>query len=180
MFGSLAHELAPATALFREQHPACTLSFHEVHFSDPFGPLRAGQVDLQLCWLPVREPDITVGPVVLSGPLSLMVPRAHPLAGRASVRLENLGDCVFPAVPSAATCGAGESVRSSRSPPTRPPARLRPRGLQAAEHRRAVHQPPQAVARPGHTATSLPSPTRPRSTSLPSRPHLDTALTRKR
>ncbi|WP_390898507.1 transposase [Streptomyces fulvoviolaceus] len=29
--------------------------------------------------------------------------------------------------------------------------RLRQRGLQAAEHRRAVHRPPQAVARPGHT-----------------------------
>lgn len=98
VFGSLAHELAPATALFRERHPGCALSFHEVHFSDPFGPLRAGRVDLQLCWLPVREPDVTVGPVVLAGPLYLMLSGSHPLADRGSARLEDFADCVFPAV----------------------------------------------------------------------------------
>ncbi|WP_443067655.1 DUF6221 family protein [Streptomyces sp. NBC_01351] len=29
--------------------------------------------------------------------------------------------------------------------------RLRPRGLQAAEHHRTLHQPTQTVARPGHS-----------------------------
>ncbi|MEU6670076.1 transposase [Streptomyces sp. NPDC046727] len=36
-------------------------------------------------------------------------------------------------------------------PPRWPPARLRCGVLQAAHHRRAVHQLPQPVARPGHT-----------------------------
>jgi hypothetical protein len=98
IFGPLAHDLEPTTRLFRERYPTCSLSFHEVGFSDPFGPLRAGDIDLQTCWLPVREPDLTVGPVVVQGPLSLMVSASHPLAGRGRVRLEDLSDCVLPGI----------------------------------------------------------------------------------
>jgi DNA-binding transcriptional LysR family regulator len=99
IFGPNAHDLAPATRRFRERYPACGLSFHEVRFTDPFGPLRAGDIDLQTCWLPVREPDLTVGPVVMAGSLSLMVSDSHPLAGRERVCLEDLADCTLPAVP---------------------------------------------------------------------------------
>lgn len=49
------------------------------------------------------------------------------------------------------------------------PARLRCRCLQAAQHRRAVHQPPRTVARPGHTMRQ----TRHR---LPGRTHLAAIL----
>jgi hypothetical protein len=38
--------------------------FRDVHFDDPFGPLRSGEIDMQLLWLPVKEPDLTVGPVL--------------------------------------------------------------------------------------------------------------------
>ncbi|WP_031488080.1 LysR family transcriptional regulator [Streptomyces bicolor] len=99
IFGPLAHDLAPVTRLFRERYPSCGLSFQEVGFSDPFGPLRAGEVDLQTCWLPVREPDLTVGPVVIEGPLSLMLSVSHPLAGRDRVCLEDLADCALPTIP---------------------------------------------------------------------------------
>ncbi|MFC5639569.1 transposase [Streptomyces bullii] len=62
-------------------------------------------------------------------------------------------------------------------PARRPSARLRQRGLQAAQHRRTVHQPPQAVARPGHTNRQardrLPGRTPPRG-----HPHLDPTLTK--
>ncbi|MEV5440731.1 LysR family transcriptional regulator [Streptomyces sp. NPDC052682] len=102
IFGPNAHDLAPVTRLFQERFPSSRLSFHEVGFRDPFGLLRAGDVDLQTCWLPVREPDLTVGPVVIEGPLSLMIADTHPLAGRESVRLEDLGDCVLPAIPAPA------------------------------------------------------------------------------
>lgn len=65
--------------------------------------------------------------------------------------------------------------RGIRAVIPQPSARLRPRGLQAAEHRRAVHQPPQAVARPGHanrqTHHRLPGRTPPRR-----HPHLDPTL----
>lgn len=100
----------------------------------------------------------------------------------------------WPTVPphprqSAAICAVSRSARSSRSRRTRsatvcgPPAkagvaaRLRRGCLQAAPHHRTVHQPPQAVAQPGHTNRQtrlrLPGRTPPRR-----HPHVDTTLTK--
>ncbi|GGQ08469.1 LysR family transcriptional regulator [Streptomyces griseomycini] len=90
--GALAHDIADVTGLFRARHPACVLSFREMHGSDPFGPLRREEVDLAVLWLPVREPDLTVGPVLRSRPLVMMAGASHPLAGRESVEMEDLGD----------------------------------------------------------------------------------------
>jgi DNA-binding transcriptional LysR family regulator len=98
VFGPHAYELAPTIERFRARHPHCEIVFREIHFSDPFGPLRAGMVDLQTCWLPVREPDLTVGPTVLTDELMLMIPTTHPLAGRPTVSLEDLADCVLPQI----------------------------------------------------------------------------------
>ncbi|MCX5015919.1 hypothetical protein OG765_33910 [Streptomyces sp. NBC_00555] len=44
------------------------LRFREVFFSNPFGALRAGEVDAVTTWLPVREPDLTVGVVLRDAP----------------------------------------------------------------------------------------------------------------
>ncbi|MEV4627301.1 LysR family transcriptional regulator [Micromonospora sp. NPDC049523] len=96
LHGANAHEYASVIGLFRRRHPDVELRFHEIHFSDPFGPLRAGAVDLATTWLPVREHDITVGPVLGSEPLLLMVAAGHPLAGRGSVLMEDLGDWQMP------------------------------------------------------------------------------------
>ncbi|MQY13802.1 hypothetical protein SRB5_39570 [Streptomyces sp. RB5] len=93
IMGPLAHDIAHLTALFRARHPGCELRFREAHFSDPFGPLRAGDVDVQLTWLPVREADLTVGPELLVEPVALAVSPDHPLAGREYVELEDLADC---------------------------------------------------------------------------------------
>jgi len=94
--GALAHEIADATAQFRVRYPQCELTFREVRISDPFGPLRSGEVDIALLWLPVREPDLTVGPVVRQSPIYLMMSVDHPYARRESVRLEDLAECVVP------------------------------------------------------------------------------------
>jgi DNA-binding transcriptional LysR family regulator len=61
-------------------------------FIDPFGPLRDGELDVLVSWLPVEEPDLTVGPAVFTEPRVLLVAPGHQLAGRASVSLEALGD----------------------------------------------------------------------------------------
>jgi len=92
VFGSQTYELVPVIDRFRARNPNCDLLFREVHFSDPFGALRAGQVDLQTCWLPVREPDLTVGPTVLTGGRVLAVAAGHPLAARGAATLEDLAD----------------------------------------------------------------------------------------
>ncbi|WP_027342043.1 LysR family transcriptional regulator [Hamadaea tsunoensis] len=72
----------------------------EFHFSDPFTALRGGQVDIQLMWLPIREPDLTHGPCLLTEGRVLAVPSTSPPARRGSVSMEDLGDhVVFDARP---------------------------------------------------------------------------------
>ena len=95
--GAGAGELTPLILdTFRARHPGCEIQMRETHFADPLGPLRAGEVDVLLTRLPVEEPDLTVGPVVLSEPRVLAVPARHPLARRRTVSLEDLaGHTVF-------------------------------------------------------------------------------------
>lgn len=95
--GAGAGELTPALMnSFRARHPGCEIRMREIHFADPLGPLRADDVDVLITRLPVRERDLTVGPVVLSEPRVLAVPSGHPFARRTSVSLEDLArDTVF-------------------------------------------------------------------------------------
>ncbi|MFI0468705.1 LysR family transcriptional regulator [Saccharopolyspora sp. 5N102] len=89
--GSGANEwTAELVTEFRTQHPGCELRMTEVHCADPLGPLRIGDVDALITRLPVAEPDLTVGPVLLSEPRMLAVPVDHPFAGRSSVSVEDL------------------------------------------------------------------------------------------
>lgn len=57
-----------------------------MQLTDPFGPLRAGELDLQHTEFPVAEPDLTAGPVVFAEPAALMVPARHRLARRSPMR----------------------------------------------------------------------------------------------
>ncbi|MDP9864683.1 MULTISPECIES: LysR family transcriptional regulator [Streptosporangium] len=77
---------------FRGEHPRCEVQIREVHLSDRFGPLRRGELDIQLIELPVDEPDLTVGPVLLRDPTVLALSSGHRLAGRTTVSLEDLAD----------------------------------------------------------------------------------------
>ncbi|MGW7271972.1 LysR family transcriptional regulator [Streptomyces sp. NPDC054864] len=77
---------------FRHCHPDCEVQIQEVQLSDPFGPIRSGEVQLQVTEYPVDEPDLAVGGVLVSAERALMVPRRHPFAQRASVSLEDLAD----------------------------------------------------------------------------------------
>ncbi|WTW94052.1 LysR family transcriptional regulator [Streptomycetaceae bacterium NBC_01309] len=96
---AMLHEIHAVTDTFRERHPECRLQIREAQIGDPFGPLRSGAVDVQLVWLPVEEPDLTVGPVVVTEPLVLAVSSRHHLAKRDTVSLEDLAEGpVFQAV----------------------------------------------------------------------------------
>ncbi|MFJ3086817.1 LysR family transcriptional regulator [Streptomyces sp. NPDC086838] len=92
VMGALGHELAPLASHFTAHHPDCRVAFREVHFSDPFTALRQGKTDAALLWLPVREPDLTVGPVVLREGRVLAVSANHALARQSVVNLEDLGN----------------------------------------------------------------------------------------
>ncbi|MEH0630269.1 LysR family transcriptional regulator [Streptomyces stelliscabiei] len=67
VFGHAGHELRPLVDAFRARHPQGTLQFGEINANDAFTALRAGTHDAHVLWLPVAEPDLTVGPTVLTG-----------------------------------------------------------------------------------------------------------------
>ncbi len=86
------HELRPFWEAFRSQHPQWGLRLSHNGYMDPFAPLRNGEIDLLLSWLPVEEPDLTVGPVLFDEPRVALVAADHRLAGRSSVTLEAFAD----------------------------------------------------------------------------------------
>lgn len=94
--GLSANGLRPTIEAFEERYPACRVEVVEIHFSDPFARLRDGTADLQLLWRPIRESDLTVGPVVLTEGRVLGVATGDPLAARDAASIEDLGDRVVP------------------------------------------------------------------------------------
>jgi hypothetical protein len=52
-------------------------------------------MDVAHVWLPIREPDITVGPVTHTSPIVIAMAVTHPYADRGSLCLEDYGDLTF-------------------------------------------------------------------------------------
>jgi DNA-binding transcriptional LysR family regulator len=92
VFGHAGHELGPLVDAFRTRYPGSDVQFGEVNGSDPFTALRTGEHDAHVLWLPVAEPDLTVGPTVLTTGRVLAVSAHHPLAERGTASLEDLAD----------------------------------------------------------------------------------------
>ena len=90
VLGPMWQEISPITALFRSRHPNAELGMREIRIDEPFGLRREHEVDIALLWLPVQEPDLSVGPVTFTEPIVLAVGREHPLADRPSVSLAEL------------------------------------------------------------------------------------------
>ncbi|MGW1030445.1 LysR family transcriptional regulator [Streptomyces sp. NPDC002577] len=103
---------------FQRRHPECELELaDEAEIHDHLAPLRSGHLDLLATRFPVREPDLTQGPVLFRTPLFLAVPAGHRLADRSEVELEDLGD-----VPVLAGTTAGD-LWDERVPPQTPSGR---------------------------------------------------------
>jgi DNA-binding transcriptional LysR family regulator len=77
---------------FRAQYPRWELKIRHASFSDPFAGLRAGDTDVLVTWLPVDEPDLTVGPDLFTDPRVLAVAAGHELSTRPFATLEMLAD----------------------------------------------------------------------------------------
>lgn len=92
MIPSNAHDLRPFWDAFRSRHPHWGLQIRHATFVDPFGGLRRSEVDILIAWLPVEEPDLTVGPVICTEGRVLAVAARHQLTDRGSVSLEALAD----------------------------------------------------------------------------------------
>ncbi|MEV5944571.1 LysR family transcriptional regulator [Streptomyces sp. NPDC051994] len=87
-----SHDLRPFWDAFRARHPQWGLRIRHAGFIDPWGQLRAGDIDVLVSWTPVEEPDLTVGPTLFTEHRVALAARDHILADRPSVSLEALGD----------------------------------------------------------------------------------------
>jgi DNA-binding transcriptional LysR family regulator len=85
-------DLRPYWDTFRTRHPQCKLQIQQAFFIDPFAGLRRGDLDILVCWLPVEEPDLTVGPVLFAEPRVVAVAADHELTRHTSVSLEMIAD----------------------------------------------------------------------------------------
>lgn len=88
--GTADARLMGAIADFQERHPGCVTEIVEVPFADPFGAVRHGDVDTAIVLLPVAEPDLVLGPLFSRQQQTVAVSIRHPLAGRESLRAEEL------------------------------------------------------------------------------------------
>ncbi|MCX4985595.1 LysR family transcriptional regulator [Streptomyces sp. NBC_00572] len=87
-----AELLMTAADALLARHPGCEITVHEVPLDGGVRPLLDGELDIQLAAFPVREPELTTGPVVVRDDRVLLLPAAHPLADRPSLGLEDLAD----------------------------------------------------------------------------------------
>ena len=78
---------------FEARHPEVTTRLQlEAEIGDHLRPLRESKVDLLATLLPVKEPGLVVGPVVLREALLMAVPENHAIAKRGRASLEDLAD----------------------------------------------------------------------------------------
>ncbi|MFF1572600.1 LysR family transcriptional regulator [Leifsonia sp. NPDC058292] len=127
VMGPMWQDLAPMTAVFRSRFPQVDFRLREIRIDDPFTPIRNGDVDVALLWLPIEEPDLHVGPIAFTEPIVLMAGPAHELAGRASVSLDELAayDILPSGLPvpdyweAAVSPTAGQVTESDAPTPTR-------------------------------------------------------------
>lgn len=94
------YDLRPVWETFRARHPQWRLRLRQAPFVDPFAGLRRGEFDVLVAWLPIEEPDLTVGPTLFTEPRVLAVAADHELIRHASILPETLGDFQHPALPS--------------------------------------------------------------------------------
>jgi DNA-binding transcriptional LysR family regulator len=111
--------LPEIVATFERAHPGCRVVISELTGDDPLGPLRRGDVDLIAIRFPLRQPDLTVGPVLTTDRRVLAVAESHPLASRRVVTVEDLADqtiSFMPTIPTETTEAFTPQVTPSGQP----------------------------------------------------------------
>ena len=85
----LPYSMAAPLAEFRERYPQVDLEVREALTERLIEGLRAGQIDLAILALPIRQPEIVCSELFRE-PLLVAIPREHPLAGEAMLALPQL------------------------------------------------------------------------------------------
>ncbi|MEU4833206.1 LysR family transcriptional regulator [Streptosporangium sp. NPDC023615] len=121
---------APLTEIadaFRLAHPGCAVHLVQVTM-DGLREAWDGGVDMLATFLPVEDPEVTVGPGLGSHDRVLAIAEDHPLAAAGRVTLEQLGDLAVPAMPGTIPPRLRESYWPRRTPAGRPIRRVRVEG----------------------------------------------------
>lgn len=109
---------------FQARHPHCAVNLVTVRTEDPFTALRRGEVDVEVNWLAVDEPDLTVGPPIAFYDRVVVVGPGHRLAKRESVSIEELADEAVCQPPATLSATIADAVLVPKTPSGRPIRRV--------------------------------------------------------
>ncbi|MGF6887293.1 DNA-binding transcriptional LysR family regulator [Nocardia sp. GAS34] len=84
---------------FRTEHPDIEVRIREIQIDDGLDGWRRDTYDMALIGRPIVEPDLVVGPTLISEDRMLAVPAAHPLAAKSSLSLEDLAEVTLLRMP---------------------------------------------------------------------------------
>ncbi|WP_308012173.1 LysR substrate-binding domain-containing protein [Actinacidiphila acidipaludis] len=110
-------------ARFRDRNPAARVEHRDISPVGPLTALRAGELDVAHMWLPVEDPEFTVGPVTHTSPIVLLTAATHPYAERESVCREDFGELTFVSHRSPIPASMEEVFQPFHTPSGRPIAR---------------------------------------------------------
>ncbi|MGV9325807.1 LysR substrate-binding domain-containing protein [Streptosporangium sandarakinum] len=109
-----------SVSAFERRYPGCRTELVEIPLSDPFGKLRAGQLDIAFTLLPVDEPDLATGEGLNRVSYRLGVSSRHPLAARSSISAEELAGVSLIGLDGPAPRAWRERMAPSTTPSGRP------------------------------------------------------------
>jgi DNA-binding transcriptional LysR family regulator len=112
-------------ATFERRYPGSRVLVQETGSVDALADLRRGELDLMVVWLPVSQPDLTIGPGLTRQERALLVRQGHPLAARGHATVEDLADHPVShmegiLLPETAEAWIGRRTPSGRAIETRP------------------------------------------------------------
>lgn len=105
--------------LFRAREPGCEVQIREAQIANVVPWLRDGEVDVALTDLPMRDPMLVTGQVVVREARMLAVPSGHPFTRRTSITLEDLARVKLVRLPDSLPV----SYRDDRTPAQTPSGR---------------------------------------------------------
>ena len=111
---------------FAAAHPECAVLAREVPVTGVPRALWDGTVDVLLYWMALDEPGLATGPPLASEPRVLVVPAAHPLAGREAVSVEEAVDLPMLDLGTVLPRSVADALVPARTPAGRPLRRLVP------------------------------------------------------
>ncbi|WP_280319216.1 LysR family transcriptional regulator [Nocardia wallacei] len=93
---------------FRDRYPQWNVQLSFARFVDPFAGLRGGDLDILIAWLPIEEPDLTVGPTITVERRVLGVAADHELSVEESASPTVLRNFCHPTTESAPEYWGGQ------------------------------------------------------------------------